>query len=78
MDKKCFQVCKTSKVDKEHVMVPTWLSETWICCNTHTLKKKEHEACASDVQIQVVCAFRMLCVCTICVDAIDHCGGGGF
>jgi hypothetical protein len=28
MDKKCFQVFKTSKVNKEHVMVPTWLNGT--------------------------------------------------
>jgi hypothetical protein len=39
---------------------------------THTLKKKEQETCASDLQIQVVCASRMLCVCTSCVGAIDH------
>jgi hypothetical protein len=25
---------------------------------THTLKKKEREACASDVQIELVCAFE--------------------
>jgi len=66
-----FKCAKTNKVDKKHVMVPTWVSETWICCNTY-IEKKEWEACASDVQIQVVCASQMLCVCTSCVDVWCH------
>jgi hypothetical protein len=49
-----------------------WVKHEFVV--THTLKKKEQEACASDVQIQVVCASWMLCVS--CVGAIDNCGGG--
>lgn len=51
-----------------------WVKHEFVV--TDTLKKKEHEACANDVQIQVMCVSRMLCVCTICVGVIDHCGGG--